>query len=467
MPKRKKPYERKKPGLENKIVGFNAGDDIIRPNSLPQLRFIQSTAFECFYAGGAGAGKTFALLLAAAKYHNEPSFRAIIFRNTMDEVRRVLKEESDKLYPHLGGVYNHTAKTWTFPSGAKIMFSYLQENKHLTKHLGAEYQFVGFDELVTFQEDQFTGLMKRLRTSSKANIPRQIRATSNPYCDWVFYRYFHWLNHPHKECIEKQEISGKPECPYSGKTYEINGVATQVIMGTVQDNAALIRGTPEYIATLKSGNPLQVAYYYYNDWTIRPAAGTYFKREKFEFIDAAPADAKRIRGWDLAATLGGGDATVGIRLAYKNGIYYVEDMIRERLDSAGVKDLILSTAELDGKSCQISLPREVAGAGKFLQAEYSKVLNGFVFSFRPETGDKETKAMNVSAQVMAGGSGAQGNVKIVRGPWNYDFIQELEEFPDGRHDDIVDAFAGAYNSTIGQVYLSYKRYGNIRPRQLG
>ena len=37
-----------------------------------------------------------------------------------------------------------------------------------------------------------------------------------------------------------------------------------------------------------------------------------------------------------------------------------------------------------------------------------------------------------------------GNVKIVRGPWNDDFLRVLENFPTGRHDDEVDARSGAH-----------------------
>lgn len=454
--------KRKKTALQKAIKELEPTDNVIRPNSYPQLQFIQSTAFECFYAGAAGAGKTFALLLAAAKNHEDPNYRAVIFRNTMPEVTKVLIEQSKQIYPYLGAKYNHRNNCWNFPSGAIIYFSYMQDNADIQKHLGAEYQFIGFDELVTFKEDQFMGLMKRLR-SSRSGAKRVIRATSNPpvyakdSSNWVFYRYFQWLNHSHTECIKQQEETGKPSCPHSGTVLNIDGIITQVIMGSVLDNYQIVNASPEYIATLKSGTKLEVAAYYYNDWTVRAPEGRYFSREKFEFVDAAPADAKRIRAWDLAMTLNG-DYTVGVLLAMKNGTYYVEDIIRKRLKPDEVEALILNTAEMDTKAVAISLPKEPAGAGKFLQANFSKLLTGYTFTFRSETGDKETKAQPVAAQVGA------GNVRIVRAAWMNDFILELEEFPDGKYDDQVDAFAGAFNSSIGQVYIGYRRFRNIRPR---
>jgi hypothetical protein len=36
----------------------------------------------------------------------------------------------------------------------------------------------------------------------------------------------------------------------------------------------------------------------------------------------------------------------------------------------------------------------------------------------------------------------QGHVKLVRGPWNLDFIREATSFPKGRHDDDVDTVSG-------------------------
>jgi predicted phage terminase large subunit-like protein len=37
-----------------------------------------------------------------------------------------------------------------------------------------------------------------------------------------------------------------------------------------------------------------------------------------------------------------------------------------------------------------------------------------------------------------------GNVRIVNGPWVQDFLSELLDFPNGAHDDQVDAMSGAF-----------------------
>jgi predicted phage terminase large subunit-like protein len=41
---------------------------------------------------------------------------------------------------------------------------------------------------------------------------------------------------------------------------------------------------------------------------------------------------------------------------------------------------------------------------------------------------------------------SNGNIKIVRGSWNNEFLAELEGFPERSHDDQVDALSGAFNA---------------------
>ena len=38
----------------------------------------------------------------------------------------------------------------------------------------------------------------------------------------------------------------------------------------------------------------------------------------------------------------------------------------------------------------------------------------------------------------------------MRGLWNDEFLRELENFPQGKHDDAVDALSGAYSQIGGR-----------------
>ena len=69
-------------------------------------------------------------------------------------------------------------------------------------------------------------------------------------------------------------------------------------------------------------------------------------------------------------------------------------------------------------------------------------LAGFAVRTAPITGTKEQRADPFSTQVNA------GNVFCQAASWNKDFLEELQYFPFGTHDDQVDASAGAFKYTL-------------------
>lgn len=177
-----------------------------------------------------------------------------------------------------------------------------------------------------------------------------------------------------------------------------------------------------------------------------PRGGGMFKREWFEVVDAVPAGARRIsRGWDLAATETINAAyTAGCKISEMNGIYYIEDMIRFRGSPTKVDDALKNTASQDGTNVRISIPQDPGQAGKSQKKYLSGLLVGYDVRFSPETGDKETRAMPLSAQAEA------GNVKVLRGPWNGAFFDEICTFPAGEFKDQVDAASRAFNELLGK-----------------
>lgn len=40
----------------------------------------------------------------------------------------------------------------------------------------------------------------------------------------------------------------------------------------------------------------------------------------------------------------------------------------------------------------------------------------------------------------------RGNIRLIRGNWNAQFLDEMYAFPEGAHDDQVDAASGAFNA---------------------
>ena len=173
-----------------------------------------------------------------------------------------------------------------------------------------------------------------------------------------------------------------------------------------------------------------------------PREGGMFKRGWFEVVDAAPASRRKVRRWDFAATEGAGDWTVGLLMSEHEGVYYVEDVVREQLSPAGVERLLVNTAKQDGKAVKVRIPQDPGAAGKSTAAHQIKLLAGYDARAELETGSKEVRANPVSAQAEA------GNVKLVRGAWNDAFLDEVSMFPNGANDDQVDALSGAFASLL-------------------
>jgi len=96
-----------------------------------------------------------------------------------------------------------------------------------------------------------------------------------------------------------------------------------------------------------------------------------------------------------------------------------------------------------GDAVRIGIERQPGGAGKWATEQFLKRLRQFrVFSVSPQ-GSK-----SVRAEPLANAIGF-GEVSSVDGPWLPTLLDEMEGFPHGRHDDQVDAIAGAFNSLSG------------------
>lgn len=190
-----------------------------------------------------------------------------------------------------------------------------------------------------------------------------------------------------------------------------------------------------------------------------PRDGGMFKREWFGIVDAVPANSNRVRRWDFGGTEAqhgrDPDWTVGLRMSMHAGIYYVEHVTRAQVTAAGIESMLGVTASQDSAGTRIRVPQDPGAAGKNVAASYIKLLAGYDVRATPETGSKELRARPVAAQAEA------GNVKLVRGPWNDVFLDEVCMFPSGAHDDQVDALSGAFNDILTQPGAAlFGTYGN-------
>ena len=407
-------------------------------------------AYEVFLGGAAGPGKSEYMVVAPLRWVGHKSFRAVLFRNTFPELKRTLIDKSRRLYPSLGGRYHESDHIWTFPSGAQIEFAYLERDPDVHRYQGAEFQFVGFDELPHFTEYQYRYLQSRLRTA--AGIPIRLRATGNPdgpHLEWVRARFAPW--------IDKQVPAGEvrwfdPEgkmVPSSAP----HALSRTYIPGRLRDNPYL---GPEYVAQLMALDPVTRAKLLDGDWDAVIGEGSLFHRSWWRYLDTAPHCLRKCRSWDLGA---GGDATEGVLWGDRGdrdatgGILVPRWAILDCVSHVGppheVHALLKATADMDGPAVDVVIPQDPGQAGKDQAQTYGRELTGFRVISRPVTGDKVVMAGPYSSQV------GYRNVGLVRGPWNAAFVAQHHAFPDPKqHDDKIDAAATGFAHLAPPEYFS-------------
>ena len=175
-----------------------------------------------------------------------------------------------------------------------------------------------------------------------------------------------------------------------------------------------------------------------------PLQGGVIKPDALQIVDAIPAGhIDWMRGWDLAATTDG-DHTAGVRLGkMSDGRYIIADVVRLRGGPDERDAALINTATRDGRHVKISLPQDPGQAGKTQALYLTRALSGFSVNTSPESGDKITRAEPLAAQINV------GNVMLLRAEWNDKFIDEMRMFPNGAHDDQVDAASRAFEALMG------------------
>lgn len=440
----------------------------IKPQEGPQTEFLKTAADIAVFGGGAGGGKSFGLILEPLYHFNNPRYGAVIFRRNSTQVRNEggLWDESMNLYAPLGGKPRKDILEWTFPSKMRTKFAHLENEKTVYDWQGAQITYIGFDELTHFTERQFFYMLSRNRSMS--GVPGYIRATCNPDADSWVRKFIDWWIGPdgypikersgklrwfirrddhfiwadtRKELIEKY---GADEVPKS----------VTFIPSLVHDNKILMEKDPSYLSNLRALSRVERLRLLGGNWNVRPTAGMYFQREWFEVIDAIPANVQRvIRYWDKAGSKPSEinpdpDWTVGVKM-YKltNGLFVVADVRRAQETPLSVERMVKFTASHDTHRCSIGIEQEPGSAGVADVGNFTRLLAGYDVRVRKPTTDKETRAKAFSAQCEA------GNVKILKAPWNSDYFTELENFPEGAHDDQVDASSGAFNELCEGVSI--------------
>lgn len=147
--------------------------------------------------------------------------------------------------------------------------------------------------------------------------------------------------------------------------------------------------------------------------------------------------------FDLGATEDG-DPTVGVRMGERTDGdgYIIYDVALWQLGPGATRARILKIMSKEDRRVRIVLPQDPGQAGKSQKFDYASLLAEFDVRFERETKNKELRAEPFGAQAEA------GRIWLVDAVWVEPFLEELATFPNGEHDDQVDAVSGAYNNIV-------------------
>lgn len=407
----------------------NELDNVLRLNKyMPwaptpkQMWFLSHKDRDVFYGGAAGGAKSVALLMAALQYVDVPGYNALLLRDTYANLNKkgALMQMSHDWMDESDAHWVENRKAWVFPTGAELSFGHLDGPRDHLNFKGPGFHFIGIDEAGDLRWKQVQYMFSRLRREKGSVIPLRFRQASNPG------------GRSHSE-LKRRYIDKRTR----GKRV--------FIPARLEDNPYLDR--EEYIESLNELDPVLRAQLLDGDWDVSEA-GRMFDRSWFSIVSEAPVARNYVRYWDLAATEPTSknrdpDWTVGCKMCSVGGVYYISSIIRFRKTPRQNEQIIRQTAEADGKNVHVHIEQEGGSAGKSLMDHYRRhVLPEFVFKGHTQRWSKSKRAAPFASQAEA------GNVVLVAGEWNEEFLDEVEMFPDGNHDDQVDAASGAFTKVV-------------------
>ena len=190
-----------------------------------------------------------------------------------------------------------------------------------------------------------------------------------------------------------------------------------------------------------------------------PLEGSLIKRSDFKFYDILPNDISQMaQSWDCTfkeADLG--DFVAGHVWGRKGADYYLVDRVHRRM---GIKDTMQAIITLSAKWPQARAKYvEEAANGAAVIELLKREVSGLI----PVTprGGKVARAQAIIPYIESGNVHLPGP-KIA--PWIHDFIEECANFPNGAHDDDVDAMTQGINQLASAPTYSPPPvdYGNQR-----
>jgi hypothetical protein len=183
--------------INDELIPF-MGDQEVSWAAQPggQQQFLSSPIFETLFAGNRGGGKSISLLMDYAQHVGVgfgADWRGVIFRQTYPQLQDIVslsKKWFPKVWP--AAQFNEAQMKWKFPGKEELLFRHILTGDDYWSYHGWSIPWLGFEELTTWPDDKCYKSLFSICRSVHPNMPRKIRATTNPYGPghgWVKNRF--------------------------------------------------------------------------------------------------------------------------------------------------------------------------------------------------------------------------------------------------------------------------------------
>lgn len=191
-----------------------------------------------------------------------PHYRALILRKTYPELSELI-DKSQRYYRGAfpGAQWSEARHMWRFPSGAKIYFGAMQHTNDRFKYQGRAYDYIAFDELTHFTQDEYLYLLSRNRASGPGTRV-YLRASANPGGighGWVKARFLTPAP-PMQTIWEDVQVRTPDGAVHTARRSRI------FVPSTVFDNQILLQNDPAYAARLAALPDADRRALLYGDW---------------------------------------------------------------------------------------------------------------------------------------------------------------------------------------------------------
>lgn len=170
-------------------------DVVWRAQKGAQRAFMTCPVFEVLIEGNRGGGKTDVLIMDFAQHIGKfgSDWQGYLFRQTYKQLDDVVKK-TKKWFPQIwpAACFRESDMTWTWPGGERLLLRYMERPDDYWNYHGSEFPWIAFEELTTWHSDECYKIMMSCCRSSRKDMPRAYRATTNPYGpghNWVKHRF--------------------------------------------------------------------------------------------------------------------------------------------------------------------------------------------------------------------------------------------------------------------------------------